>query len=69
MSSTPEAERTVLVWNNLHTHSIGSLYEAFHPEEADQLASRFEFRHTPGHGPWLDATKVKVGCLIRHGLP
>ena len=41
----PQAERIVLVWDNLNTHSMGSLYEAFPPEEAERLASRFEVHH------------------------
>ena len=46
----PQAERIVLVWDNLNTHSMGSLYEAFPPEEAERLAGRFEVHHTPKHG-------------------
>ena len=65
----PQAERIVLVWDNLNTHSMGSLYEAFPPEEAERLASRPEARHTPRHGSWLDMAETGVGCLMRHGLP
>lgn len=65
----PEAERIVLVWDNLNTHSAGSLYETFPPEEAERLASRFEIHHTPRHGSWLDMAEVEIGCLMRHGLP
>lgn len=65
----PRAERIVVVWDNLNTHSAGSLYEAFPPDEAERLAARFEFHHTPRHGSWLDMAEVEVGCLMRHGLP
>ena len=65
----PQAERIVLVWDNLNTHSMGSLYEAFPPEEAERLASRFEVHHTPRHGSWLDMAEIEIGCLMRHGLP
>jgi hypothetical protein len=65
----PQAETIVLVWDNLNTHSMGSLYEAFPPEEAERLASRFEAHHTPRHGSWLDMAEVEIGCLMRHGLP
>lgn len=65
----PQAERIVLVWDNLNTHSMGSLYEAFPPEEAERLAGRFEVHHTPRHGSWLDMAEVEIGCLMRHGLP
>ncbi|MCI2156419.1 MAG: transposase [Olsenella sp.] len=65
----PQAERIVLVWDNLNTHSMGSLYEAFPPEEAERLAKRFEVHYTPKHGSWLDMAEVEIGCLMRHGLP
>ena len=65
----PQAETIVLVWDNLNTHSMGSLYEAFRPEEAERLAGRFEVHHTPKHGSWLDMAEVEIGCLMRHGLP
>lgn len=65
----PQAERIVLVWDNLNTHSMGSLCEAFPPEEAERLAGRFEVHHTPKHGSWLDMAEVEIGCLMRHGLP
>ncbi|MBP3884470.1 MAG: hypothetical protein J6D54_05985 [Olsenella sp.] len=48
---------------------MGSLYEAFPPEEAERLASCFEVHHTPRHGSWLDMAEVEIGCLMRHGLP
>ena len=46
----PRAERMVVVWDNLNTHSAGSPCEAFPPDEAEGLAARFEFHHTPRHG-------------------
>lgn len=65
----PGAELIVLVWDNLNTHSMGSLYEAFPPEEAERLAGRFEVHYTPRHGSWLDMAEVEIGVLMRHGLP
>lgn len=65
----PEAERIVLVCDNLDTHSLASLYEAFPPAEARRLAERFEVHHTPRHGSWLDMAEVEIGALARHGLP
>lgn len=65
----PEAERIVLVCDNLNTHSLASLYEAFPPAEARRLAERFEVHHTPRHGSWLDMAEVEIGVLTRHGLP
>lgn len=34
----PDAERVLLVMDNLNTHTIGSLYEAFEPAKARALA-------------------------------
>ena len=65
----PEAEAIVLVMDNLNTHSMGSLYEAYPPEEARRLAERFEVHHTPKHGSWLDMAEVEIGVLMNHGLP
>ena len=50
----PAAEKVVLVMDNLDTHSIASLYEAFAPEKAYALAARLEIHHTPKHGSWLN---------------
>jgi hypothetical protein len=50
----PDADKVVLVMDNLNTHTIGSLYEAFAPEKAFALAQRLEIHHTPKHGSWLN---------------
>ena len=50
----PDVEAVVLVCDNLNTHNIASLYEAFEPAEALRLAKRLEIHHTPKHGSWLD---------------
>jgi hypothetical protein len=47
----PDAGRVVLVMDNLNTHTIGSLYEAFEPAKARELAQRREIHHTPSTGP------------------
>lgn len=65
----PHAEQVVLVMDNLNTHTMGSLYEAFPPEEANRLAKRFEVHCTPKHGSWLDMAEIEIGVLMRHGLP
>ena len=50
----PDAQTVVLVMDNLNTHGIASLYEAFDPEMAFALAQRLEIHHTPKHGSWLN---------------
>jgi hypothetical protein len=64
----PDAERIVLVQDNLNTHSPASLYEAFEPAEAKRLADRFEFHYTPKHGSWLDMAEIELGILGRQCL-
>jgi hypothetical protein len=64
----PQAERIVLVQDNLNTHSPASLYEAFDPAEAKRLADRFEFHYTPKHGSWLDMAEIELGILGRQCL-
>jgi hypothetical protein len=43
----PDAEKIVVVLDNLNTHSPASFYEVFEPQEARRLAKRFEFHYTP----------------------
>jgi hypothetical protein len=59
----PDAEAVVLVMDNLNTHGIASLYEAFEPEEAFVLALRLEIHHTPKHGSWLNIAKIELSAL------
>ena len=59
----PDAERVVLVCDNLNTHDNASLYEAFEPAEALRLAKRLEIHHTPKHGSWLDIAEIELSAL------
>lgn len=60
----PGAEKVVLVMDNLNTHTAGSLYEAFSPEEA----SRLEIHYTPKHASWLDMAEIELSILGRQCL-
>jgi DDE superfamily endonuclease len=64
----PDAETVVLVMDNLNTHGIGSLYEAFDPATAFALAQRLEIHHTPRHGSWLNIAEIELSALTRHCL-
>ena len=64
----PEAERVVLVMDNLNTHTRGSLYEAFPPAEAKRLADRLELHYTPKHGSWLNIAEIELSVLGRQCL-
>ena len=64
----PDADKIVLVQDNLNTHSPASLYEAFAPAEAKRLADRFEFHYTPKHGSWLNMAEIEFSILERQCL-
>ena len=64
----PTATRVVLVMDNLNTHGIGSLYEAFAPAMARALAERLEIHYTPKHGSWLNMAETELSILSRQCL-
>ena len=64
----PDAATVVLVMDNLNTHSIASLYEAFAPERAFAPAQRLEIHHTPKHGSWLNIAEIELSALTRQCL-
>jgi hypothetical protein len=64
----PDAEKIVLVMDNLDIHSMGSLYKAFPPEEAKRLREKLEVHYTPKHGSWLNMAEIENNVLINHGL-
>jgi hypothetical protein len=64
----PKAKAIVLVMDNLSTHTLSSLYEAFPPEEARRLTERFEIHHTPKHGSWLNIAEILLSSLARQCL-
>jgi DDE superfamily endonuclease len=64
----PDAEKIVLVLDNLNTHKLASLYEAFAPAEARRLAEKLEIHYTPKHGSWLNIAEIELGILSRQCL-
>jgi DDE superfamily endonuclease len=64
----PEAEKVVLVMDNLNTHKLASLYEASPPEQARRIAGRLEIHHTPRHGSWLNVAEIELSVLARQCL-
>lgn len=63
-----DAEKIVLVMDNLNTHTPGSFYEAFAPEEARRLTERLEIHYTPKHGSWLNIAECEFSVLQRQCL-
>ena len=64
----PEAEKIVLVMDNLNTHKFASLYEAFPPEEARRIINKLEIHYTPKHGSWLNMAEIELSVLQRQCL-
>jgi len=63
-----DRERIVLVMDNLNTHKLSSLYEAFEPSEARRISERLEVHYTPKHGSWLNMAEIELGVLARQCL-
>ncbi|MBF0584925.1 MAG: IS630 family transposase [Magnetococcales bacterium] len=59
----PDAEKVVLVMDNLNTHKPASLYQAFEPKEARRLLDRLEIHYTPKHGSWLNMAEIELSVL------
>lgn len=64
----PDAQKIVLVQDNLNTHSPASLYETFDPIEAKRLTDRFAWPYTPKHGSWLNIAEIEFSILARQCL-
>lgn len=62
------AERVTLVCDNLNTHTLAALYQAFGPAEALRLANKLELVHTPRHGSWLNVAESELSVLTRQSL-
>ena len=64
----PDAEKIILVMDNLNTHKIASLYKRFSPDEARRIAKRIEIHYTPVHGSWLNIAEIELSVLSRQCL-
>jgi len=64
----PHAEKVRLIMDNLNTHTIGSLYQAFPADYARSLAKRLEIHHTPKHGSWLNVAEIELSAVTRQCL-
>jgi hypothetical protein len=59
----PDAEKIRIVMDNLNTHRLANLYEAFTPEEARRIIKRLEVHHTPKHASWLNMAEIEISVL------
>ena len=61
-------KKIILVMDNLNTHKLGSLYDAYLPKTAHRISERLEIHYTPKHGSWLDMAEIEIGVLSRQCL-
>ena len=64
----PDARKITLVMDNLNTHRLSCLYEAFEPVEARRLIEKIEPVHTPKHGSWLNMAECELSVLEKQAL-
>ena len=64
----PDAQKIILVMDNLNTHTKASLYEAFEPQEAKRIADKLQIHYTPKHGSWLNMAEIELSVLGRQCL-
>jgi hypothetical protein len=64
----PNARKITLVMDNLNTHRMSCLYEAFTPEEARRIIEKIEVVHTPKHGSWLNMAECELSVLEKQCL-
>ncbi len=61
----PEAEKIIVILDNLNTHNASSFYEAFEAEEAFGLSQKFEFVYTPKSASWLNMIEIEFSAISR----
>jgi len=64
----PDAEKIILVMDNLNTHKPSSLYKKYSPEEARRIIKKLEIHYTPKHGSWLDIVEIEFNVMTRQCL-
>jgi hypothetical protein len=63
-----DAEKIVLVLDNLNTHTPAALYEVLPPAEARRLVAKLEIHYTPKHGSCLNMAEIELSVLSQHPL-
>ena len=64
----PDAEKIRVVLDNLNTHTLAALYEAFEPEEARRILRKLEFHYTPKHASWLNQVEIELSVVHKQCL-
>lgn len=63
-----DADKVILIVDNLNTHKVASFYEAFEPKEARRLIERLEIHYTPKHGSWLNVAEIELSVFTKQCL-
>ena len=63
-----DAEKVILVCDNLNTHTRGAFYETFEAKKARELVRRIEFHYTPKHGSWLNIAENELSSMTRQSI-
>jgi len=63
-----QAKKVILICDQLNTHKIASLYQAFEPDKARSLARRLEIHYTPKHGSWLNIAEIELSAPTKQCL-
>lgn len=64
----PEAEKIIIIQDNLNTHNPSSFYENTTAEEAFKLMKKFEMCYTPKKGSWLNMAEIEISALSKQCL-
>ena len=64
----PQAEKIVLVQDNLNTHTDAVFYQHLPPAQARALAARFEVHYTPKNASWLNMGELELSAIARQCL-
>ncbi len=62
------ADKVIVVCDNLNTHTAGAFYECFPADRARDIIRRIEFHKTPKHGSWLNIAENELSVMTRQCL-
>lgn len=63
-----DAEKIVIVQDNLATHSANSFYKHLPKSKAFELMQRFDMQYTPAKSSWLNMAEIELSVLSRQCL-
>mgnify|MGYP003435091119 CR=1 FL=1 len=62
------AEKIILVMDNLSTHKVQSLINFYGEDEGRKLWEKFKIYYTPKHASWLNQAEIAIGMYSRQCL-